>query len=152
MPGIEALEAKLAALVAQTEPGARRTLARELAKRLRESQRRRIAAQLNPDGTPFEPRKQRSTNRRRKQAIRHRMFLRLITARYLKVESGADSASVAFTAAASRIARVHQFGLRDRVERRRNAPEVKYPERQLLGLTTDDTNMVADLVINHLAK
>lgn len=152
MPRLDVLEARLAALIAQTEPAERRTLARELARRLRESQRRRIAAQLNPDGTPFEPRKPRSTLRRRKQVIRQRMFARLTTARYLKAESSADSAAVAFTNAASRIGTVHQFGLRDRVERRRNAPEVKYPERQLLGVTRDDSESIAALVLEHLSK
>ncbi len=152
MPQLDALEAHLAALIAQTAPAARRTLARELARRLRESQRRRVAAQLNPDGTPFEPRKARASKRRRKPEIRRRMFARLMTARYLKAQSSADWASVAFTEAASRIAQVHQFGLRDRVARRRTAPEVKYPERQLLGATQADTDLIAALLLDHLEK
>ncbi len=152
MPQLDALEAHLAALIAQTAPAARRTLARELARRLRESQRRRVAAQLNPDGTPFEPRKARSSKRRRKPEIRRRMFARLMTARYLKAQSSADSASVVFTDAASRIAQVHQFGLRDRVARRRTAPEVRYPARQLLGATQEDQHVIAACVLEHLAK
>ncbi|MEN3113074.1 phage virion morphogenesis protein [Uliginosibacterium paludis] len=163
MPRLDVLEARLAALIAQTEPAERRTLARELARRLRERQRQRIGAQVNPDGTPFEPRKSRLDGLRNgrlraliqwknKGAIRRRMFARLATARYLKAESSADSARVVFTEAASRIATIHQFGLRDRVERRRDSPEVRYPARRLLGLSEEDEQGLHELILMHLSK
>lgn len=44
-------------LLAKLSPGQRTQLAREIARSLRQSQSQRIAAQKNPDGSPFAPRK-----------------------------------------------------------------------------------------------
>jgi phage virion morphogenesis protein len=49
---------------------------------------------------------------------------------------------VGFTAAAARIARIHQLGLRDRVSRKPGAPEVTYEARELLGFTQDERLMI----------
>jgi phage virion morphogenesis protein len=48
------------------------------------------------------------------------------------------------------IARVHQYGLRDRVER--DGPTVKYDARELLGFTPDELDMIESEVLNHLSK
>nr|WP_239168394.1 phage virion morphogenesis protein [Chromobacterium violaceum] len=54
---IARLDAELGALLQKMEPAARRGLARDIARQLRQSQQKRIAAQQNPDGSAFTPRK-----------------------------------------------------------------------------------------------
>ncbi|HDQ5284602.1 TPA: phage virion morphogenesis protein, partial [Raoultella ornithinolytica] len=57
-----------------------------------------------------------------------------------------DSASVEFAGQVQRIARVHHYGLRDRVSRR--GPEVRYAERKLLGVNSTVKDEVYNLLIN----
>jgi len=144
-----ALDAFAADLIASLTPGARRQLAGEIAKALRQRQAGRIAAQQNPDGTPYAPRK--SQMRRKKGRIRRTMFAKLRTARYLKTASTADEAVVRFTEAVARIALVHQGGLRDYVNRRTGL-EVDYPKRELLGFADADIDLIREITIEHLAR
>jgi len=148
MNDLGALEAYAANLLASLEPGARADLAKRLASALRASQQRRIAAQQNPDGTAYAPRKPQL--RKKIGSVRRQMFAKLRTARYLKAGGSADAALVAFTADVSRVARVHQFGLRDRVNRA--GLEVAYQERQLLGLSEADEALIRDLCLAQLAE
>ena len=67
----------------------------------------------------------------------------------IKVLADPGSATVGIVGRAARIARVHQFGLRDAV--RPGGPKVQYPERVLLGFTDDDVERVRDLLLAHLA-
>lgn len=135
-------------LIAGLEPSARKILAQEIAHQLRTSNQKRIAAQLNPDGSGFEPRKPQL--RHRKKKLRQQMFAKLRTAKYFKARGTADAAIVSFTADVSRIARVHQLGLRDRVNK--HGAEADYPARQLLGISSEDETLIRDLVAGHLAK
>jgi phage virion morphogenesis protein len=79
------------------------------------------------------------------------MFAKLRTSKFLKTEVSPESAVVTFSDEVQRIANVHQHGLRDKVNRRRNL-ETDYPERKLLGITHTDVLLVKELVINHLAR
>lgn len=148
------LDAWCAGLLQSLQPAQRRALAREMARRLRESQAKRIAAQLNPDGSAFEPRKTQARGKR--GAIRRKMFAKIRTAKWMKTESTPDSAVVTFAASVQAMAKVHQHGLRDRVNSRRkhggSGPEVTYPARQLLGFTQGEVDMVGGLMLDHLAK
>ena len=144
-----ALETFAADLIARLQPEARKALATDIARQLRASQQKRIAAQLNPDGSGFEPRKPQIRHRQGK--IKRQMFARLRTAKYLKAKGTTDAAIVSFTAEVSRIARVHQLGLRDRVNKKTGL-EVKYPERQLLGFSADDIALIRDISAAHLAE
>lgn len=139
------LESWAGELLAQLAPTQRRQLAREMAARLRESQQRRIATQLNPDGSSFEPRKPQL--RSKKGRVRRAMFGKLRTSRFLKTDATADSAVVAFTNRVARIARAHQFGLRDRVK---PGIEVKYPARELLGFAEADCTMLEQLLLDQI--
>lgn len=144
-------------MLAALEPSARLRFARDVGRRLRRSQADRIAAQRNPDGSTFVPRKKKDEPARdRRGRIKRRvaaraMFRKLRQARWLRVEAGPDQVLVGFTAAAARIARVHQLGLRDRVSRKPGAPEVTYPERVLLGVTAEEEQMVLALAAEMLA-
>lgn len=148
MSDLAAFDTRLTALISATLPAARRTLARTIADRLRASQAKRIAGQLNPDGTPYAERKTRL--RRKKGFVRRQMFVKLRTSQWMKVEATPESAVVTFVAQVQHMAQVHQEGLRDRVNRR-GGPEIKYPERKLLGLTEAEVADIEDAVLAHLA-
>lgn len=148
MNSLPALEAFAADLLARLEPAARQELARRIARDLRASQQKRIAAQLNPDGSSFAPRKPQL--RQQKGKIRRQMFAKLRTAKYLKAKGSTEAAVVSFTTEVSRIARVHQFGLRDKVNRKTGL-EADYPERQLLGISEADETLIRDLAVEYLA-
>lgn len=146
---LEALETWAAVLLSRLEPAARNKLARSIGQELRRSQQKRIVAQQNPDGTKYAPRKQR--NLRGKQGrIRRKlaMFKKLRTASYLKVRSDSNGISIGFTGRIARIARIHQYGLKDRAER--GAPDVRYEQRKVLGLTNQDLELIRDQLFEHL--
>ena len=144
---IEPVEARFGALVAALEPPARKRLATEIARQLLQGQMQRVAAQKNPDGTDFEPRKPQL--RHQKKNLRGGMFRKLRTSRFLKAGSSADAAVISFTRDVERIARVHQLGLRDRVSRK-TAIEVDYPVRQLLGISAEDETALTHIISAHL--
>jgi phage virion morphogenesis protein len=144
---LQALETWVEPLLRKLKPAERRKLAGTIARELRRSQAQRIARQENPDGSPFEPRK--PQNRKRQGAIRRRaMFSKIRQAKHLKIFTSPSAAEVGFVGQVARIANVHQRGLRDRVDR--NGPSYEYPERELLGFTESDRNLVQDLLIAHL--
>lgn len=146
---LEALETWAAVLLDRLEPGERGKLTRSIGQELRRSQQKRVVAQENPDGTKFAPRKQR--NLRGKQGrVRRKlaMFKKLRTASYLKVRGDSSSITVGFTGRIARIARVHQFGLKDRAER--GAPDVRYEQREVLGFTDNDLDLIRDSLLSHL--
>ncbi|MDD3652316.1 phage virion morphogenesis protein [Immundisolibacter sp.] len=146
---LEPIDAWCSALIGRLDPPARRKLARAIAADLRRRNTGRIADQVDPDGQAFEPRKPQL--RGKKGRIRRgKMFGKLRTARYLKTEAKPDEATVAFSASVQAIAKVHQRGLRDRVNRRRG-PEYTYPARRLLGIPDADVQAVEDIVLHHLA-
>lgn len=83
-----------------------------------------------------------------KGRIRRGMFAKLKTAKYLKAQAGADAAEVAFVPGVQKLARVHHYGLRDRVSRR--GPMVKYAERPLLGVNGDVESTVRETLLRWL--
>nr|DAH81334.1 MAG TPA: virion morphogenesis protein [Caudoviricetes sp.] len=120
---------------------------RQLAQELRRSQQQNIRLQRNPDGTAFEAR--RVTARSKKGRIKRQMFAKLRTTKYLKTAATANSASVLFDGKVQHIARVHHYGLRDRV--RRNGPEVRYPARRLLGKNGYIEDLIKETFIKWLS-
>ncbi|CAI2405163.1 phage virion morphogenesis protein [Serratia liquefaciens] len=76
------------------------------------------------------------------------MFRRLRTARFLKARADAGGATVGYSGVAARIARTHQYGLRDRVNK--FGAVATYPQRQLLGITKADRMAIARSVIDSL--
>jgi len=144
MGDLQKVDDWLAALLANLEPTARNRMLRQLAQDLRRSQQQNIRLQRNPDGTVFEAR--RVTARSKKGRIKRQMFARLRTTKYLKTAATADSASVQFDGKVQRIARVHHYGLRDRVSRK--GPEVRYSQRRLLGVN-DEIEVVTHGTLLH---
>lgn len=146
---LRALEDWAGALLAKLEPKQRRQLNQGIARKLRRSQQQRIAAQRNPDGTPYAPRKARQPLRSKQGRVKQKMFTKLRQARHLKLQSTAGSIAIGFLGRTSRLARVHQYGLRDRPGR--NSPDVQYNRRELLGFTDADLDMIRDELLAHLA-
>ena len=134
MDNLHKVDEWLAVLLANLEPAARKRMMRELAQQLRRMQQRNIRLQRNPDGSGFEPRRVRA--RSKKGRIKRQMFAKLRTPNYLKAAASANSASVQFVGKVQRIARVHHYGLRDRVSH--NGPLVLYRERKLLGFNENN--------------
>ncbi|SDJ41476.1 phage virion morphogenesis protein [Billgrantia gudaonensis] len=143
---LRALEDWVDPLLERIEPRERARLARQIARQLRINQRQRIKAQQNPDGTAYEPR---ATLRGQSGSIRRKaMFSKLRTAKYLKAKGSASAATISFIGRVARIARVHHYGLRDRVEP--GGPTHHYPERRLLGVSREDREFIRDSLIDHL--
>lgn len=150
MSDLAPLDAYCSSLLTSLQSSERRKLARQISAAMRASQAKQIAAQRNPDGSAYAQRKPQKF-RGKKGRIRRSMFAKLRTAKYLKTEASPNSAVVSFASQVQRIAQVHQFGLRDKVNRRSNL-QVDYPARELLGITRADVSLIEDLVIAHLAR
>ena len=148
MAELHEVDAWLAALLSQLEPAARKKMLREVARDVRRIQQANITAQRSPDGTAWEPR--RVTARSKKGRIRRGMFAKMKTAKYLKAQASADAAEVAFVPAVQKLARVHHYGLRDRVNRR--GTMVKYAERPLLGVNGEVESTVRETLLRCLAE
>ncbi|HDX1153322.1 TPA: phage virion morphogenesis protein [Pasteurella multocida] len=147
MATIEEFNSKFAALLNNLSLAARRELARKIGRNLVQSQRQRITSQQNPDGTAFAPRKQHKLRKKKGRIKRKKMFLKLKTARFLKVKNNINEVNIGFVGNAAHIAKVHQFGLMSEV---RKGKKIQYVQRELLGFTNQDLEMIEDLIIEQL--
>ena len=146
---LQALEDWAGALLNRLQPAERRKVTQSVARDLRRSQQQRIATQKNPDGTPYVPRKPRQPLRAKAGRIKQRrMFAKLRTARYLRLQSDASSIAIGFAGRVSRIARIHQYGLRDKPGR--ETPDTQYARRELLGFSASDMELIRDRLLEHL--
>ena len=151
MATVEEVQAKLSALINNLSPQARRQLARNIGQALRKNQQARIARQENPDGTAFEPRKPRKEFGKKKGRIKRKaMFAKLRTARYFKIQSNANEVSVGFNGSSAMIAKVHQYGLISSPSKTKDF-KVRYAQRELLGFSQSDLDIIEDLVIEQLS-
>lgn len=141
MSELSAFDTRLAGLIAALSSQSRKALAATIAKRLRKHQQQRIKQQVTPEGLPFTPRRPQPL-RAKKGRIKREMFAKLRTAKYMKARGTADDAVVEFTGQVQRMAKVHQYGLRDRPSVR--AKDMQYPARPLLGLDAEDMKIVED--------
>ena len=76
------------------------------------------------------------------------MFKGLRKPRYLRSGANDHEAWVGFLGGVAAVARIHQEGLKDRPAK--DAPEIKYPMRELLGMTKADRKELIELVLDHL--
>lgn len=151
MATVEEIQAKLTALINNLSPQARRQLARNIGQALRKNQQARIARQENPDGTAFEPRKPRKEFGKKKGRIKRKaMFAKLRTAKHLKIKSNANEVSIGFTSSSAAIAKIHQYGLMSSPSKTKDF-KVRYAQRELLGFSQSDLDIIEDLVIEQLS-
>lgn len=142
MSEFKPFEEKLKGLLDAMSPAARRRLAVDIAKRLRQSQQQRIKSQKAPDGTAYAPRKPQRI-RDKKGRVKRAMFSKLRNARYLKASGDDKSAVVEFTGRVKRIARVHHLGAKEK--------GIKYPKRELLGIDKQCKNIIEDTLLKEIA-
>ncbi|ENK2740098.1 MULTISPECIES: phage virion morphogenesis protein [Klebsiella pneumoniae complex] len=147
MNDFKPFEDKLAGLIAALSPAGRRRMTVDITKKLRQRQQQRIKLQKAPDGSPFTPRK-RQPVRAKKGRIKREMFAKLRTNRFMKTTGNDSAAVVEFTGKVQRIARVHQLGLKDKPSTK--SATVDYPQRQLLGFTDEDRQLVESVIIDYL--
>lgn len=142
------LEGWAGTLLAKLGAPARRRLAVTIARELRRSQQQRIASQQDAEGRPFIPRKPRLRDRRGTIRRLAAMFVKLRTAKWMRIAGTANVAEVGFQGRVARIARIHQEGLHDRATP--TAPEVRYTQRALLGFNNDERELVRVKILMHL--
>lgn len=149
MADLDALEDWAGPLLRKLEPAGRAKLARAVAQQLRRGQQQRIQSQRNPDGTPYAPRREHKLREKQGRVKKKaKMFQKLRSSSYLKAKGDARGLSVGFAGRIARIARVHQYGLRDRIAPR--GPTAQYETRELLGFSPADQDRLKDLVLAHL--
>lgn len=143
------LEGWMLGLLEKFTPAQRRRLTQQWVRTLRQSQQKRIQQQLNPDGSPYEARK--PQKRDKKGRVKRKMFTKIRTARYLKTKATPDLAEVSFSnSRIERIAATHQYGLREKLGKRGTV--VKYPNRELLGITSKNFQNLDIQLISYLIK
>lgn len=147
MADLEALTDYLGTMLSQLSDAERLKLEMNIARKLRASQKKRITSQQNPDGSAYVPRKNRLRDKKNK--IKNKMFNVIKNAKYMRMERTPQGVAVGFAGRIAFIARVHQFGLKDKVDR--DGPTVKYASRELLGFTAEEIQMIETDVLNHLA-
>lgn len=146
---IEQWAGQLLAHLSVTE---RRKLATTIAQELRRSNQARIKSQQSPEGTPFAERKNKNFKGKQGRIKQKKaaMFTKLRLASHLKAKGNNDGLEVGFIGRTARIARVHQFGLRDKVDSKSDKL-TQYQQRQLLGVNERDKAAIMDAVLRHLS-
>lgn len=146
MSELSAVKAWAGALLARHSPAGKRKATRDLARELRRSQQARIAAQKNPDGSGYEPRKRRSDGGclqgKRGRVKRPAMFAKLRNSRWMLIEGNGRELTIGFAGRVARLACAHQFSEKSRIEP--GGPKYRYPACVLRGLTDIQRDMVRD--------
>lgn len=145
---IDALAGWVEPMLRKMGPAERRKLMKVISRDLRKANQERMKQQEDPDGDRWEPRKKRNL-RGKKGAIRKKaMFSKLRTAKFLKIRTSPDEAGLAFAGPVGRIAAIHHYGLRAKVDK--DGPIYDYPARRLLGFGRDDLELIADRVLGQI--
>lgn len=148
------LEPYLAAYLNRLGPGHRRKIARKVGEALRRENARRIAANVQPDGSAMEPRKPRKRMSKGKGLIKRagKMYPKIKLARSMKIRATPDDVSVGFAGMIGRTAAAHHFGREDFVGRSADgrAIKTKYPERRLLGFSAEDVEIITRAALDLL--
>ena len=155
MAELRKFQLQLGDLLAHTSSREVSKLSTQIGRDMRQRQRRRITAQQNSDGSAYPPRKPQPPSLRYKQGrIKRKMFTKLKGDKFLKIRQAQGQGQAVeigfFTSRIARIARVHQYGLRDRP--RKAVREVQYPKRELLGFSAEDEAYVMENVLTFLGN
>ncbi|CDO35832.1 phage virion morphogenesis protein [Novosphingobium sp. KN65.2] len=150
------MESYFAAYLNRLSLAQRRKVYRKIGMELRKANAKRIAANVQPDGSPMQARKARPRMKDAKGRIRRsgKMFRKLRQAKNLKVRTAAEGVSVGYEGSVAHTARIHQYGLRGFVGRTIDDRIVraKYPARVLLGFGPDELEQITDLALGLLHK
>ena len=150
--GIEQVKLAFTDLLKNISKPRRRLLYQQIGRELARNQRRRIKAQQNPDGSPFEPRKKRKQFNRKKGRIKNQlMFKKIVSPSHLKLRYEQEGISLGFYGGDAAIANVHQYGLYSSPSKYKDF-KVKYAQRELLGFSEEDIEMIERFVIKAIAE
>lgn len=127
----------------------RRLLYQQIGRELARSQRRRIKAQQNPDGTSYAPRKAKHKTKGRINS--KLMFKKIGLPAHLKLRYENEGISLGFYGGDAAIAEIHQYGLKGRVRPEFNW-KVPYERRELLGFSEEDAEMIEKFVLKALSE
>ncbi|HBM1783142.1 phage tail protein [Acinetobacter pittii] len=144
MAELEFLSEHLNALLTTLSDAERRKFAMIIARKVRASQSQRITRQQNPDGSSYIPRK---NLRNKKGQIKKKMFMKLKTAKFMKIEKIPDGVTIGFDQRVSRLARIHQDGLVDNLKYNGRTFKVRYAQRILLGFTDAEVEIIENDVL-----
>jgi len=145
--GAERLNVTLDRMIEALKPSGRKRLLNAVVRKVAAANRARIGQNVTPEGAPMEPRIARPGGKSRKKP--RRMFLKLKSAGRLRFKTWPERARVFFTD--QKIASVHHYGLRDRIDRKLNRM-VQYPARPLLGVSEADKDMVEATLLDHFVE
>jgi phage virion morphogenesis protein len=143
--GMERLDHTLDGLAAALSPAGRRKLGLKIGQQIRRANVARIGKNVAPDGTPFTPR----LRQKSKKKLKNRMFTKLKATQHMRLTRTPDEITLSFKGRSGRIAEVHHFGLRDRVNK---TTTHKYAARPLLGFSQSDLDAIEDLLLAHVAE
>ncbi|HCT1793813.1 TPA: phage virion morphogenesis protein [Acinetobacter baumannii] len=144
MAELEFLSEHLNALLTTLSDAERRKFAMMIARKVRASQSQRITRQQNPDGSSYIPRK---NLRNKKGQIKRKMFMKLKTAKFMKIEKISDGVTIGFDQRVSKLARIHQDGLVDTLKYNGRTFKVRYAQRILLGFTDAEVEIIENDVL-----
>lgn len=144
MADLEFLSEHLNALLTTLSDAERRKFAMMIARKVRASQSQRITRQQNPDGSSYIPRK---NLRNKKGQIKRKMFMKLKTAKFMKIEKIPNGVTIGFDQRVSRLARIHQDGLVDNLKYNGRTFKVRYAQRILLGFTDAEVEIIENDVL-----
>ncbi|HAV5300144.1 TPA: phage virion morphogenesis protein [Acinetobacter baumannii] len=144
MAELEFLSEHLNALLATLSDVERRKFAMMIARKVRASQSQRITRQQNPNGSSYIPRK---NLRNKKGQIKRKMFMKLKTAKFMKIEKIPDGVTIGFDQRVSRLARIHQDGLVDTLKYNGRTFKVRYAQRILLGFSDAELEIIENDVL-----
>ncbi|MDB0155354.1 phage virion morphogenesis protein [Acinetobacter baumannii] len=144
MAELEFLSEHLNALLTTLSDAERRKFAMMIARKVRASQSQRITRQQNPDESSYIPRK---NLRNKKGQIKRKMFMKLKTAKFMKIEKIPDGVTIGFDQRVSRLARIHQDGLVDNLKYNGRTFKVRYAQRILLGFTDAEVEIIENDVL-----
>lgn len=145
---IKQVKSAFDALLTNISKPRRQLLYQQIGRELARSQRRRIKAQQNPDGSKYEARKK--PKKVRSKIKQGAMFEKIRTQRFMKLKYENEGVSLGYEGANAVIARIHQEGLVGRVKKEWDV-KVQYARRELLGFTEEDRQMIEDLIIQALS-
>lgn len=149
MAELKFLSEHLNALLASLSDAEKRKFAMSIARKIRKSQSQRITRQQNPDGSSYIPRK---NLRGKKGKLKQKMFMKLKTAKFMKIDKIPDGVTIGFDQRVSRLARIHQDGLVDTLKYNGRTFKVRYAQRILLGFTEKEIEMFEQEAFNFLDK
>lgn len=146
--GFDDLERLLEGIAVALSPRERQSLLIKIGQSLRKSNAKRIAANVEPDGSPMTPRKKRKSGGKK-----GKMFPRLRLAHMLKGRVSSDQLELGF-GRGERLAKVHHFGEEATVGYTKDGRAIRhrYAARRLLGIGRDDEQEVYAAVEAHLTR